>query len=192
MQALQGIDPTPNSAQRMLGAIGHHGLWGQSSTFDFIEAILNAEEATAASTAVELDAEGGLLPLKVLLVHPGDVRHIITTMCRRRRHRYSPDGNSVTACLRPIEFYLMEPAVELLARHMLLMEVLLDFEVPIRQRAAVFLEIYGNSLVQDRTRRYVQRLGQQLVHLVVRIVYRYCVYCVFCMCHLRMLSIRLH
>lgn len=42
----------------------------------------------------------------------------------------------------------------------------MDFEVPIRQRANVFLEIYGNTRVQERTARYIEQLGQSLRALV--------------------------
>lgn len=42
----------------------------------------------------------------------------------------------------------------------------MDFEVPIRQRANVFLEIYGNVRVQERTARYIEQLGQNLRSLV--------------------------
>jgi dynein assembly factor 3 len=46
------------------------------------------------------------------------------------------------------------------------MEVVNDFEVPIRQRANIFLEIHGNVKVQDRTCRYIEQLGHQLRELV--------------------------
>ena len=47
-----------------------------------------------------------------------------------------------------------------------MLEAILDFEVPIRQRANVFLEIYGNARVQERTARYIEQLGQSLRSLV--------------------------
>jgi dynein assembly factor 3 len=157
------MNPYPSAAQTMVAAIGHHGFWGASSTFDFIEAILNVSDGDH----VTFDANGELEPLRVLLVHPGDIRHILTTLCRRRRHMYKPDGSTMNRRLRPIEFYLLEHPIEVLARDVLLLEVLFDFEVPIRQRAAVFLEIYGNALVQDRTSRYIERLGAELRELVI-------------------------
>jgi len=39
-------------------------------------------------------------------------------------------------------------------------------QIPIRQRAILFLEIYGNTLVQDRTARYIAKAGADLVRLV--------------------------
>lgn len=157
------MNPDPSAAHSMVAAIGHHAHWGASSTFDFIEAILNVSDGDH----VTLDAAGNLEPLRVLLVQPGDIRHIVTTLCRRRRHVYRPDGSIVNNRMRPIEFYLLESPVEVLARDVLMLEILFDFEVPIRQRAAAFLEIYGNAMVQDRTSRYIERLGTELRDLII-------------------------
>ena len=158
------MNPYPSIAATTIAAMGHHGFWGASSTFDFLEAIINVSDSAFTD---KLDEEGALVPLRVLLVHPNDIRHIITTLCRRRRHMYRPDGSTVNSRLRPIEFYLLESPIEVLARDILLLEVLFDFEVPIRQRAAAFLEVYGNALVQDRTSRYIERLGHELRNLII-------------------------
>lgn len=47
-----------------------------------------------------------------------------------------------------LQLYLWERQPEVLARHVLLLRVALDCELPLRQRANVFLEIFGNTLVQ--------------------------------------------
>lgn len=46
------------------------------------------------------------------------------------------------------QLYIWERQIEVLARHLLLLQVAQDWELPIRQRANVFLEIFGNCLVQ--------------------------------------------
>ena len=121
---------------------------GFSATFDFIEAIENTTDTSSTSSTD---------PINILLVSPGDIRHIVYTIARRRRH---PLGN------RPIHFYILDHPIEILARNLLMLEAILDFEVPIRQRANVFLEIYGNARVQERTARYIEQLGQSLRSLV--------------------------
>lgn len=125
---------------------GLHGHWGLSSTFDFGEAL----SKVCAGEAVQS-------PLRVLLVHPNDIRHIITTLCRLNRTR-AIGGVS----LPEIHFYLLENPMDLLARDLLLLELFLDFEVPIRQRANLFLEVYGNLKVQGRTSTYMESLAQRL------------------------------
>ena len=125
----------------LIKSLGHHGEWGLSATFDMVDAIEN-------SCALDESCDE---PLNILLVNPGDIRHIIYTLSRKRRHHR-----------RPVHFYLLESPCEVLARDILLLEVFLDFEVPIRQRANIFLEIYGNALVQERTARYIDQMGQKL------------------------------
>ena len=136
---------------QIVKSIGHYGFYGLSATFDFGEALSRVDPG------IQGDSEESDQPIRILLVHPGDVRHIITTLSKRRRHSIRR---------RPIHFYLLENTVEIIARNILLLEILNDFEVPVRQRANIFLEIYGNIKVQDRTSRYIEQLGYQLIDLV--------------------------
>lgn len=126
-----------------LASIGHHGFWGLSSSFDWLD--LHSDDSRAEE------------PLSVLLIAPGDIRHILTTVSRRARH----------GSRRPIHFYLLEPTVEVLCREILLLEISLDIKVPIRQRANIFLEVFGNLKIQERTSRYIELLGNGLRDLVV-------------------------
>jgi dynein assembly factor 3 len=134
-------------AGQIQASLGHYGFHGLSATFDLIEAI---GEGVNGVTANNLE------PLNVLLINPGDIRHILTTISRRRRHKKNEEP------LRKINFYLLESPIEVLARNILLLELINDYEVPIRQRATVYLEIFGNCKVQDRTAKYVEQLGHQL------------------------------
>lgn len=130
-------------AENVVKAIGHHGLWGLSSTFDFIDALQH-----------ENSFESTTEPLNILLVNPGDIRHILSTVSRRRRNRSK---------MLPINFYLLESPSEALAREILLLEIVLDFEIPIRQRANFFLEIFGNNKVQERSALYIETVGQKII-----------------------------
>lgn len=136
-------------SDNVVKGLGHHGLWGFSPSFDIFEAILNTCELNDSSE-----------PINILLVHPGDIRHILYTISRNKRHLTSLNP-------RPIHFYLLDSCVEILARNLLLLEVFIDFEIPIRQRANIFLEIFGNVKVQERTARYIEQLGQKLISLAV-------------------------
>lgn len=137
-------------ADHIIASIGQHCFWGASATFDAVEALQNAFE-TVDDAGCDATA-----PINILLLQPGDIRHIIETISRRRRHRKGIDA------LRPLHFYLMEQPCEVLARDILLLQLLTDFEVPIRQRATIFLEIYGNCRVQERTSRYIEQLAHPL------------------------------
>jgi dynein assembly factor 3 len=137
------------SAETVAKSIGHHGHWGFSAGFDFLEALPGALSVQSTSPT----------EVNILLVNPGDIRHILFSISRRRRHK-SNSGE-----LPRINFYLLETPVELLSRELLLLQVLTDFEVPIRQRANVYLEIFGNVKVQKRTSKYMELLGKQLKQL---------------------------
>jgi hypothetical protein len=148
-------------------AIGIHAFWGMSAAFDCCEAFTNFKPPPKKISGVEelssaVPGGGEEEVLRVLLVHPGDLRHAMATVTRRLRN--SDSGGKLPA----IHFYVLESPMEVLARDILLWEVFLDFEIPIRQRANLFLEIYGNSKVQDRTSRYLERLGERLRDLVVK------------------------
>jgi dynein assembly factor 3 len=133
------------SGSSIYKSLGHHAHWGFSAAFDVLEA-----------TAGRIDKTEKSHPLNILLFHPGDIRHIIHTISRKMRHKN----------IRPIHFYIVESTVETLARDITLLELLNDYNLPIRQRATVFLEIYGNCRVQKRTSEYIEKLGQQVKHLV--------------------------
>ena len=148
-------------AAHIASSIGHYGMHGYSATFDCVEAIDKAREKMEPTTTTmdDNDHKNEPEPLKILLVGPGDIRHILSTISRRKRHQKGQKS-------RPLHFYLIENPIEILAREMLMLELLMDFEVPIRQRASIFLEIYGNCKLQDRTARYVEQLGHELRFLI--------------------------
>ena len=132
-------------------SLGHHGMWGFSPTFDYLEALEKSEC---------IDYNNNQEPIRILLLHPGDIRHILTTISRRRRHKNNNTHR------RQIHFYIYETPMEIIGRDLVLLELLNDYEVPIRQRANIFLELFGNSKVQLRTGRYLEQLGYQVQQLI--------------------------
>ncbi len=61
---------------------------------------------------------------------------------------------------------MFDTPTETIARHLLLLHVLTDWEIPIRSRAHTWLEIFGNCKVQERTSKYIEKCGMELVDLV--------------------------
>ena len=55
-------------------AIGHHGHWGYSASFDMVEAIENNDGSVLAN---DFHAAGSTEPIRILLIQPGDIRHIV-------------------------------------------------------------------------------------------------------------------
>ena len=125
--------------------MGIHSLWGLSPAMDLLQLVPSA-------VADDLDAGA---TISILVAQPGDIRHLLCSISRRRRR---PDVGA-------LHFYLIEQPAEVLARHLLLLQIATDWELPIRQRANLFLEAFGNSLLQERTEAYVAALGRELVEL---------------------------
>lgn len=96
-------------------------FWGYSPAFNLLD------------TAVEMDSQ----KCQFLLLSPSDIRHVLTTIAYR--HRSSNAG---------IDFYVQEPTIEGLARLMLQLQMVQDWEVPLRHRCNTFLEVFGNSKIQ--------------------------------------------
>jgi len=135
-------------------SLGPHSHWGVSSSFDLCEAYLKVKEEK------HNNGECGS-PLRFLLVNPGDIRHVVNTIAKRRRN--------YPHCIIPeVHFYILENPVQVIARDLLLLEILCDFEVPIRQRANIFLEVYGNLKVQKRTSNYLEYLAKRLTVLLTQ------------------------
>mmetsp|Transcript_232 Transcript_232/g.416 ORF Transcript_232/g.416 Transcript_232/m.416 type:complete len:532 (-) Transcript_232:33-1628(-) len=134
---------TTQSGSSNHAAIGLQGMWGFSPAAN----LLAESEHVAAN-----DQE----PINILVMNSCDVRHILKTVAQRRRS--APNS--------PLHFYMVDSPVEVMARHFLLMHVLMDWEIPIRQRSILFLEIFGNALVTGRTARYIDSVARGLVELI--------------------------
>lgn len=165
----------PQSAT-LTKAMGLHGQWGMSSSFDFLEIydkLLQRKQQTTASSeaptprVVEVPETETTTPprLNLLLMYPGDVRHIITSIARSRRYF---KANSGIETYPEIHFYLCEPNAEILARDLILLTVFLHLEIPIRQKSNTFLEIYGNLFLQKRTKQLIAQLSKELIPLVTQ------------------------
>lgn len=137
------------SMNNLLIGVGLYNFYGYSAAFDLIEALSNSSTVSIESFDT----------IRILLINPGDIRHILCTIAHKNRY-------NLENC--QIEIYLLESPVEILARDCLLLEILNDFDIPIRQRSNVFLEVYGNSKVQERTSHYIEQLGSQLRNLIVK------------------------
>ncbi|TMW57472.1 hypothetical protein Poli38472_003397 [Pythium oligandrum] len=124
-------------------SLGTVNMWGFSPSFDMQDGVASPHKEDT--------------PLNLLLIGPGDIRHVLHTIAHRRRW-----GKQ----LRPINIYVYERSVETLARHMLLMQIAQDWELPLRQRVSTFLEVFGNTLVQERTSAYLEEKAKALIDSV--------------------------
>ena len=107
---------------------GSHNFHGISPSFDaqqIYRTVFGASSSPPSSSSSTLKQQ----PLNILLVQPGDIRHVIKTVAQRLRH-------SSASSARPLHFYIHERSPEAIARHLLLLSVATDWQLPLRQRAS--------------------------------------------------------
>ena len=145
------------SLMSWVNGVGFHSMWGFSPAKNLLSFCDINKDALDPDDRHRQN--GNDSPVNVLLVRPCDPRSIIRTII----DRFSPAAKNRR---RPLRLYVLEEQAEVLARHLLLLHVFTDNELPIRQRAALYLEIFGNSLVQKKTEAYIEEAGKSLVDLI--------------------------
>lgn len=136
------------ASKSLLMSMGTVNMWGFSPGFDMLHdapAVKAASQEVlkkpAASEPRAAADESELEPINMLLIGPGDIRHALATIAHRRRRDTT----------RPLHIYIYEKSIEALARHFLLLQVAQDWQLPLRQRCNLFLEVFGNARVQVRS-----------------------------------------
>eukprot|EP01147_Barroeca_monosierra_P003824 gene3824-6334_t len=118
----------------MAGAIGTINWWGFSPTINLLDFVNHEKNKDESNNAAELcvdDTTGAQLvavpkdssekicdnpgaPVNILLVGASDCRHILKIMAEIAAGKYTN---------RPIHLYVVESRMEVLARHMLLLDI---------------------------------------------------------------------
>lgn len=160
-------------------AIGFLQFWGNSPALDLLSdqqasAYGPAAEKTVASGIYEQKKEGGgeegggddepmpwPLPegdetINILIIGGADMRHLVKTVSRRRRQHAG----------QRLRFFLHESHHEVLARHLLFLQIVNNKALPVRERMEIFLSLYGNTLVRERDSTYVNDIASEFVELV--------------------------
>lgn len=155
------------STSGLLMSMGTVNMWGVSPAFDLCQHLYADskfdKEGTKPQQQQQYDdteAKPSTEPVRVLLVAPGDIRHALATIARRRR--WDPEMRR----RRELHIYILESSMEVLARHLMLLNVASDWSIPMRQRCSVFLEIFGNAFVQERTSEYIEDQAKALTEFV--------------------------
>lgn len=122
-------------------------LWGLSPALDLL------------SEYEKVNTLFGKKTINILLIGSTDGRHILKTTSALRRH-------SVDDC--DINFFIMDLATELVARQLLFLTIALEPEdhLGIQEKARLWMEIYGNTLLRPVTAKYLMSKAVQLIHMV--------------------------
>jgi dynein assembly factor 3 len=88
---------------------------------------------------------------KILLVGTLDPRFIISTIAQHPR----------------VQFYVIENQAPVIARHVLLLDIFFMLQLPAQERIDLFLEVYANILLRDKTAQWINEYVSTLInHLV--------------------------
>jgi len=121
-----------------------------------IAAEMEADIAAGTYIPEESPLPEGDEPANILIAGGADIRHILKTVARRRR----------TAPGRKLRFFVHESHHEVHARHILLLQVINNTSMNVRERMETFLSLYGNTLVREKDSLYVSDIGSEFVDLV--------------------------
>lgn len=120
-----------------------------------------ASKAEAESAIEEIEPCISPLPaddgtVNILIAGGADMRHVLKTVARHRR----------CAPGRRLRFYLHEAHHEVLARHILFLQIINNTRMSVRERMETFLSLYGNSLVREKDSLYASDIAKEFVELV--------------------------
>eukprot|EP01064_Diplonema_japonicum_P034495 TRINITY_DN7160_c4_g1_i1.p1 TRINITY_DN7160_c4_g1~~TRINITY_DN7160_c4_g1_i1.p1 ORF type:complete len:531 (+),score=83.53 TRINITY_DN7160_c4_g1_i1:58-1593(+) len=141
-----GLQYMQTDSQALKNSVGTEQNWGWSPGFDLLENIPKGR--------LDGDLEE---PVNILLDGAGDIRHIIYTVSRVRRHTD-----------RPVHFYLQEMNLKHISRHIFFLTWFLEKNSvgELEESVAEFLELYGNSLLRDPAVSTMKRIGKRVASML--------------------------
>ena len=126
-------------------AIGFISLWGFTPSIDFFQ-----------GTPHKLEDQDG--DLNVLISECADVRHILRTLSDNL-----PLGKERKGMLN---IYIHEKQKENICRDILFLTVICEKHLSMRERQELFLDLYGNALIRDKTSNYLEHIVKELIQLI--------------------------
>jgi dynein assembly factor 3 len=126
-------------------ALGFISLWGFTPSIDFFQ-----------GTDLSLESEQ---ELNVLITECADIRHLLRTLS---------DNLPLKSGQRekPLNIYIHEKQKENLCRDILLLTCICERNLSMRERQEMFLDLYGNSMIRDKTAGYLESIVKELIMLI--------------------------
>uniref|UniRef100_A0A0G4FFD7 DUF4470 domain-containing protein n=1 Tax=Chromera velia CCMP2878 TaxID=1169474 RepID=A0A0G4FFD7_9ALVE len=143
-----------------LEGMGFLHFWGYTPATDLLS---SSPQKKCCSQMAEVnqeieDKEEEERPLRVFVSGGADLRHVLLTAARI----HDKEGKAK----REIEFFIHENDPETLARQLLFLEIVCNTEIPSRERADIYLECLGNTLLRERVACYMSDRVNELTDLV--------------------------
>ncbi|EGR31068.1 hypothetical protein IMG5_117930 [Ichthyophthirius multifiliis] len=120
--------------------IGFIHFWGLSPAINFID-----------------KTQKGKQSLNVLLVCTSDIRHILKTIA---------DNLTKNDQLKELNIYVYEKEKEVTCRMILLMQILQTYTLNYKERIELYLDVFGNCLIREKTQLYINEILPTLINLI--------------------------
>lgn len=129
----------------MTEAIGFVPFWGFTPALNLL-------------TGTEISLEDDEEEINVLISECADIRHILKTLseCVPLKKERS----------KQVNIFLHEKQKENLCRAILFLTISCECHLSQRERQELFLDLYGNCLLRDKTANYLESIVQELIQLV--------------------------
>lgn len=103
-----------------------------------------------------IDSSSQELPLQLLLIGSGDIRHILHTL---------------PSTTRPIHIHILESQLEIYARHLLFLQLILapNDQLGLQEKCEHYLELFGNLHINTHTEQYLKEAATQLIQQITTI-----------------------
>jgi dynein assembly factor 3 len=90
------------------------------------------------------------LPLRLLLIGSGDIRHVFHTLA---------------LTTTPIHIYILESQLEIYARHLLFLQLIFTStdQLGLQEKCELYLELFGNLHINTHTEQYLKEAATQLI-----------------------------
>jgi hypothetical protein len=122
-------------------ALGFISYWGFTPSINFFK---------GTPYSLEDDQE-----LNILISECADVRHLLHTLgesCPLSKDR-----------TKTINIYIHERHKENLCRTLLLLTLICERQLSMRERQEIFLDLYANTLIRDKSAEYLETIVKELI-----------------------------
>jgi dynein assembly factor 3 len=103
-----------------------------------------------------IDKQSEELPLRILLIGSGDIRHLLHTLA---------------FTTSPIHIYILESQLEIYARHLLFLQLIFTSinQIGLQEKCEHYLELFANLHINTHTEQYLKEAATQLIQYITTI-----------------------
>ena len=136
-------------------ALGFISYWGFTPSIDFFKGTSLQVSSKRADEVIAQDEDSR--NINVLISECGDLRHLLRSLAENMPTR---DGKPRTGT---INIYLHEKQKENLCRAILFLTLICEKQMSMRERQETLLDLYGNSMIRDKSANYLENIVKELI-----------------------------